>query len=255
MTRCLQIPAFRRLLAAYVFNELAWSVGTLALSVLVYRRTGSAIGTSVFFLCSQVIPALLSPALVARLDRGAPRTGSAGAVRASKAPCSGSSPGRRTTSPSSRCWRSRSSTAPIATTARSLASAARAEILKPANLLHEGNAVANFGFSAAFMVGPVLGGLVVVAGGTIAALLVNCCFFGVMAVILSLTPSPAPRPDPGSVRSRLAQRAGPGSLRRGAQPAAGDAVPRPRLLHDHDSGRGRLHPAHAPGRRPAATAC
>jgi MFS family permease len=91
----------------------------------------------------------------------------------------------------------------VATTARSLASATRAEILKPADLLHEGNAVASFGFSAAFMLGPVLGGIVVVAGGTIAALLVNCCFFGVMAVILSLTTLPAAKTDPGSVGSRL----------------------------------------------------
>jgi hypothetical protein len=73
VTRCLRLPAFRRLLAAYVLNELAWSVGTLALSVLVYRRTGSAIGSAAFFLCSQVLPALVSPALVARFDRTPPR--------------------------------------------------------------------------------------------------------------------------------------------------------------------------------------
>ena len=64
---------FGRLLAAYVLNELAWSVGTLALALLVYRRTGTAIGSTGFFLCSQVVPALLSPALVAKLDRVAPR--------------------------------------------------------------------------------------------------------------------------------------------------------------------------------------
>jgi hypothetical protein len=46
VTRCLRVTAFRRLLLAYVLNELAWSVGTLALSVLVFRRTGSALGTT-----------------------------------------------------------------------------------------------------------------------------------------------------------------------------------------------------------------
>lgn len=202
MTQCFRIPAFRRLLAAYVFNELAWSVGTLALSVLVYRRTGSAIGSSAFFLCSQVVPALLSPALVARLDRASPRRvlpvlyGIESCLFGVLA------------------WTTHHFTlAPvlaltladgaIATTARSLASATRTEILKPVDLLQEGNAVASFGFSAAFMGGPVLGGLVVVAGGTIAALLVNCCFFGVMAVILSITPLPGAKTDPGSVLSRL----------------------------------------------------
>ena len=73
MIRCLRIVAFRRLFIAYVLNELAWSVGTLALALLVYRRTGSAIGSAGFFLCSQFLPALLSPALVARLDRAAVR--------------------------------------------------------------------------------------------------------------------------------------------------------------------------------------
>ena len=60
MIRCLRIVAFRRLLMAYVLNELAWSVGTLALSLLVYKRTGSAIGSAAFFLCSQFLPALLN---------------------------------------------------------------------------------------------------------------------------------------------------------------------------------------------------
>ena len=68
MTGALRLPAFRRLLAAYVLNELAWSVGTLALSVLVYRETNSALGSAAFFICAQFLPALLSPALVARLD-------------------------------------------------------------------------------------------------------------------------------------------------------------------------------------------
>jgi len=202
--QCLRIPAFRRLLAAYVFNELAWSVGTLALSVLVYRRTGSAIGTSAFFLCSQVVPGLLAPALVARLDRGAPRR-VLPALYAIECGLFGVL-----------AWTTHHfvlipvlaialADGVVAVTARALASAARTEILKPVDLLHEGNAVANFGFSAAFMGGPVLGGLVVVAGGTIAALLVNCAFFGVMAVILAITQLPDAKPEPGSVFARLAE--------------------------------------------------
>jgi MFS-type transporter involved in bile tolerance (Atg22 family) len=71
--RVLRLPAYRRLLAAYTLNELAWSLGALALAVLVYRRTGSVIGSAAFFLCSQFFPALISPALVARLDQRAPR--------------------------------------------------------------------------------------------------------------------------------------------------------------------------------------
>ena len=147
MIRCLRIPAFRRLLAAYVLNELAWSVGTLALSLLVYRRTGSAIGSAGFFLCAQFLPALLSPALVARLDRASVRVVLPilylvesllfGALAFLThhfllvpvlvlALADGA----------------------IAATARSLATAARIEILRPRDLLHEGNALGSFGFSA-----------------------------------------------------------------------------------------------------------
>ncbi|MBV9311173.1 MAG: hypothetical protein JOZ73_10090, partial [Solirubrobacterales bacterium] len=69
MRRALSISGFRRLLAAYTLNELAWGIGTVALALLVYRRTGTAIGAAAFFLCSSFIPALFSPALVSRLDQ------------------------------------------------------------------------------------------------------------------------------------------------------------------------------------------
>jgi len=64
----LRIPVYRRLLAAYALNELAFAVGTVALALLVYRRTGSALGATAFFLASQFVPALISPLAVARLD-------------------------------------------------------------------------------------------------------------------------------------------------------------------------------------------
>ena len=68
MTRVLKIGAYRRLLAAYTLNELAFMVGALALALLVYRRTGSALGAAAFFLTAQFVPALISPMAVARLD-------------------------------------------------------------------------------------------------------------------------------------------------------------------------------------------
>jgi MFS family permease len=204
LTRCFRLPAFRRLLAAYVLNELAWSVGTLALSVLVYRRTGSALGSAGFFLCSQVAPALLSPALVVKLDLVAPRR-VLPALYGLEAVLFGVL-----------AWMTHHFTLVpmlavaladgiVATTARSLASATRTEILKPHDLLPEGNAVATFGFSAAFMAGPVIGGAVVAAGGTIAALLVNCGLFAGMALILSITRLPGAKEHHGSVMGRLRQ--------------------------------------------------
>ena len=212
MTGALRLPAFRRLLAAYVLNELAWSVGTLALSVLVYRETNSALGSAAFFICAQFLPALLSPALVARLDFHAMRLVLPG-LYAVEAVLFGIL-----------AWFTHHFTLVpvlvlaladgiIAAAARSLASAARTQILKPRDLLYEGNAISNFGFSGAYMLGPVLGGLVVAAGGTVAALLVNCGLFAVIAVVLALTVLPDhATPPEGSGLRRLAE--GVGHVRR-----------------------------------------
>ena len=202
MKKVLGLPVFRRLLTAYVLNELAWSVGTLALAVLVYRRTGSALGSAGFFIVSQVAPALLSPAMVARLDRSPPRL-VLPVLYAVEAGLFGVL-----------AWMTHHFTlAPVlvvalldgvvAAAARSLASASRAELLRPLDLLHEGNAVSTFGFSAAYMAGPIIGGLVVAAGGTLAALLVNCGFFAVMALVLSVTQLPGATEEEGSTWQRL----------------------------------------------------
>ena len=69
MKPVLRIPVYRRLLAAYALNELAFMIGSVALALLVYSRTGSALGATAFFLFAQFVPALISPMVVARLDQ------------------------------------------------------------------------------------------------------------------------------------------------------------------------------------------
>src|ERR1700722_4494817 len=73
MARVLKLPAYRRLLLAYALTLVAWKVVEVALAILVYRRTGSALGAAAFFLCAQFVPAFFSPLLVARVDRRSPR--------------------------------------------------------------------------------------------------------------------------------------------------------------------------------------
>lgn len=202
MKRCLRLPVFRRLVSAYVLNELAWSVGTLALAVLVYRHTGSALGSAAFFICAQFLPALLSPAVVARLDRHLPRRVLPG-MYALEAVLFGVL-----------AWFAHHFLlvpvlalalvdGVVAAASRSMAAAARTHVLKPLDLLHEGNAVANVGFSAAFMAGPAIGGLVVATGGTIAALLVNCGLFAAIALVLAITVLPEVRAQASSSLGRL----------------------------------------------------
>ena len=73
LKQLIRVPAFVSLMLAYSLNELAWSVGTLALSILVYKKTGSALGSTGFFLLSQVVPGFAAPLLVPRLEGIAPR--------------------------------------------------------------------------------------------------------------------------------------------------------------------------------------
>jgi Major Facilitator Superfamily len=208
VSRLFKLPAFRRLLAAYSLNELAYSIGALALALLVYRRTGSAIGAAGFFLSSQFVPALISPALVARLDQRPVRPvlvvlylleGFAFLALA---------------------WLvSRFSLAAVlalaladgvlALTARSLARSATVAVTSPAGLLREGNAVTNACFSVCFMAGPAIGGAVVAAGSTTTALLANSALFAAIALTLATAsgfPEPVQegQPQRGRLRAALA---------------------------------------------------
>lgn len=202
MRTVLRIPAFRRLLSAYVLNELAWSVGTLALALLVYRRTGSALGSTGFFLCSQVAPALLSPLLVAKLDRLAPNR-LLPALYGLEAVLFGVL-----------AWMThRFALGPVlalalldglvAIIARAMAATVRVQMLRPLDLVPEGNVVANSAFAICFMAGPLIGGAVVVAGGTVAALLANCALFAVMGVLLAGAGLPRTAETGGPTQGRL----------------------------------------------------
>ncbi len=201
-----KLPAYCRLLAAYTLTQLAWWVGTLALAVLVYRRTGSALASAAFFLCAQFVPALLSPALVARIDQRAvgrvlPELYAAEAVAFAAL-----------------AWVSSHFflgtlliivilDGVIALAGRALIRAATVAVTSPAGLLREGNALINGAFSICFFVGPVLGAVVADAEGTDAALLLAAAMFAVIALILAtgrgLPPAMAEdRPKAGRLRAR-----------------------------------------------------
>ncbi len=59
----------RRILLAYTINELGTWFGYVALALGVYDRTGSAIATAGLFVARGLLPALLAPLLVARVER------------------------------------------------------------------------------------------------------------------------------------------------------------------------------------------
>jgi Transmembrane secretion effector len=204
----LRIPVFRRLLAAYTLNELAYWVGTVALTLLIYRRTGSALGATAFFLCAQFVPALLSPMLVARLDQLPlrPILPALYWLEAVIFLALAALAGRHFMLVTVLALTFLNGI--LALTARSLARAATVAVTSAVGLLREGNALGNAGFSLAFLIGPGLGGAVVAAGGTTQALLGDAALFAVVGVVLATAtglpqPSPVRSPARGRVRAAV----------------------------------------------------
>jgi len=202
----LRLGPFRRLLAAYTLNELAWSFGSLALALLIYRRTGSALGSTAFFLCTQFVPALISPFTVSRIDQRHPRVilpvlyGLEAVLYVALA-------GLATRLPVAVVLLITTVDGVIAIAARSVARATTVAVTAEAGLLREGNALANSLFSICFFAGPALGGVMVVAGGTKVVLVVNAALFAVITLTLASSadlPPPVPAANPGRGRLRAA---------------------------------------------------
>jgi predicted MFS family arabinose efflux permease len=184
-------------------NELAFMVGSLALALLVYQRTGSALGATAFFLAAQFVPALISPLAVARLEHRPPR------------PVLPALYWFEALVFFALAWVAMHFSLPLvlalalvdgiaALTARSLARAATVSVTQAVGLLREGNAVTNAAFSVCFMLGPAIGGAAVAAGGTSAALIADGCLFGLIGLTLATaTGLPEPAPSRASAKGRV----------------------------------------------------
>lgn len=68
MLRALKVADFRRLAALYPVDGLLDWASSIALMVLVFERTGSALATGVLLVCKQIVPGLLTPIAGRRLD-------------------------------------------------------------------------------------------------------------------------------------------------------------------------------------------
>lgn len=188
----LRRPGFAPLATTYGLSEIGDWLTTIALSVLVYDATGSAIATTVLFVCSKFLPAFVAPAVTARIDGIAPRrslpllylleaAGFAGmaalatlvpALVALAAVCGGA-----------------------ALVARALTRAAVAAALADADddglALRHGNGLLNVVFSIAFAVGPAVAGGAVATLGAPATLAAGAAVFAVMALIARVAVLPS----------------------------------------------------------------
>jgi predicted MFS family arabinose efflux permease len=203
--RPLRHPGFRRLATSYTLNELGWGFGTVALGLLVFNHTHSALATTALWLCTLLVPALVGPAVTARLDRGGVRRvlpalylAEAGIFAALAL---------LTSVPWLPLILALAAVDGIlALVGRALTRAAVAATLKPEGQLEAGNTLLNVSFSLCFAVGPALGGLVVAGFGVSAALWVSAAIFAAMTVTLatsrSLPPAHADAADGWLVRLR-----------------------------------------------------
>src|SRR3954451_25122800 len=157
----LAVRPFGRLLSSYTLNELGDSVALVALAVLVYDRTEAVAPTAAFFLIAKFLPALLAPALTARIDQLSVRRSlpalylieaivfvllaliAGGEFLLVAVLVLGLIDGT------------------LALAARAITRSAVADVLQPSGLLREGNALMNIGFAVSSVGGAALGGLLI----------------------------------------------------------------------------------------------
>jgi MFS family permease len=199
----LRRPVFRRLGASYAINEIGDWMGIVALSVLVYDQTGSALATTCLFLAMSFVPGLLAPLLVVKAEQPPPRfvlpvlyCGEAAAFGI-LAVLAG-----RFSLPLVLLLAAADGA--LALAARALTRAVVASLLAPTGELRAGNALLNVAFTGGAAIGPAIAGLVVAGLGVQSALLLDAVSFYACAWIL-LTAGDLPRaePEPGRMRERV----------------------------------------------------
>jgi MFS family permease len=197
------VSGFKTLAAAYSINELGNWLGDIALAVLVYDQTRSPLATALVFVGTRFVPALVSPGIVARVERLQPRAslpllyGLDALVFAALA-----------------LLAKNFSLAPVvilgavdgtlALAARALTRSTSAALLNPRGLLRRGNALFNVGFTAAGALGPAIAGLVTASAGASTALWLDAGSFALVALVIAFARSlPAAERAEGGWRERV----------------------------------------------------
>src|SRR5215218_605992 len=203
LTEPLRRPLFRRLAASYAINELGDWMGIVALSVLVFDRTDSALATAALFLGTRFLPALLAPILVARAERPAPRF-ALPVIYCGEAAAFGGLALLAANFSLAGVIVLATIDGALALAGRSLTRAVVAAQLEPAGELRAGNALLNVAFTGGAAIGPGLAGLVVAGFGVQTALLLDAVsFYAIACILLSAGPMPRAEPEAGRMRDRV----------------------------------------------------
>jgi MFS family permease len=217
----LRSPQLRRIITAYTVNRLGTWFGYVALSLAVFEHTHSALAVAALLVAGQALPAVLVPAVVARVE-ASPRRGRLSALYLFEA--------LATVALAVLLWNfslpailvlvALDGTAALAASALLRAEAARsargeAEAQMAGAVRadehdddaqtaeRKANAALNIAFSATFVLGPALAGLLVAGAGGPTALLIDAASFLICGVMLiDVRPHIDGAPEE-SVRARL----------------------------------------------------
>lgn len=219
----LRSPRLRRIIAAYTVNRLGTWFGVVALSLAVFDHTHSALAVAALLFAGQALPAFAVPAVVARVEASKRRNELSSLYMFEALVTAGLAALVlwHFTLPGILFLAALDGTAALAASAllrAELARAARASVEGPFDeggrdvgvsdeqaeeAERKANAALNVAFSATFVLGPVLGGVVVAAAGAAAALLVDVASFLACAwLLLGLHPY-VEEAGGESVRARL----------------------------------------------------
>lgn len=199
----LRRPAFRRLAASYALNELGDWLGIIALSVLVYDQTESALATAALFLGTRFLPALVAPILVARAERPPPRI-ALPVIYCCEAAAFGGLALLATSFSLPLVIAVATLDGALALTGRALTRAVVAALLAPSGELRAGNAILNIAFTGGAALGPGIAGLVVAGFGVQTALLLDAAsFYLVACILLTAGALPHAEPEPGRLGQRV----------------------------------------------------
>jgi MFS family permease len=179
----LRVPAFGRLLFGYTLNSFGDYVGLVALAVLVYAETGSAMATTALFIAGQFLPAFAAPAATARVDQ-LPLRAVLPSIYLTEAVIFGVLAVLAGSFALIPVLALACLDGILMLTARGLTRGAVNAVLTPRDLLREGNALMNVAFAASNVGGTALGGLLVHFFSVATALWVDAASFALIGAIL-----------------------------------------------------------------------
>ncbi len=199
----LRRPAFRRLALSYAVNEMGDWMGIIALSVLVFDETGSAVATAALFLAAQFLPALVVPLFVAKAEQPSPRV-ALPLIYCAEAAAFGGLALLATNFSLVGVLILASLDGILAVGSRALTRAIVVSLLEPEGELRSGNAVLNLAFTWGAAVGPALAGLIVAEFSIQSALLLDAISFCAMGwILVSCKGLPHSEPESRTLRERV----------------------------------------------------